>query len=86
MSGYGLLQMSQSLKQQGMAGLGDSAKLEQQRNMLNEQMKEQKKTTEKTSMASGAATGAMMGFMMGAGPVGAVVGGAVGLLGGWALS
>ncbi len=77
MSGYGLLQMGQNLKQDGMTGLREAAVAERQRNTVNDELKRQKRQGE----ISGVASGAMMGMMVG-GPYGA----AIGALAGWALS
>ncbi|HMU65578.1 MAG TPA: hypothetical protein PKE57_00455 [Cellvibrionaceae bacterium] len=85
MSGYGLMQMSSSVKNSALGGLRDAAMLEERRNQANQALKEQKSQTEKMSMGTGAATGAMYGAMAG-GPVGALIGGGIGLLGGYLLS
>lgn len=77
MSGYGLLQMGQNLKQDGMTGLREASGMERQRNATNDAMKAQKRQGEMTSVATGAAMGFMIGGPMGAG---------IGALAGWALS
>lgn len=77
MSGYGLMQMSNSIKSNAMGGLRDAASLEENRNNVNSQLKQAKRSSEMTS----AATGAAIGFMDG-GPIGA----GIGLLGGYLLS
>lgn len=85
MSGYGLMQMSSSVKNSALSGLKDAAALEEQRNQTNDALKAQKRATETQSAASGAASGAMIGMMAG-GPPGAIAGAAIGLLGGYLLS
>lgn len=73
--GYSLLDAATATRQQAMAGMETSSKLEQQREAENKQLKAAKK--QQTMSAVG--TGAGIGFMVG-GPVGAGVGAGVGLI------
>jgi hypothetical protein len=73
--GYSLLDAATATRQQAMAGMETSSKLEQQREAENKQLKAAKK--QQTMSAVG--TGAGIGFMVG-GPVGAGVGAGVGLV------
>lgn len=73
--GYSLLDAATATRQQAMAGMETSSKLEQQREAENKQLKAAKK--QQTMGAVG--TGAGIGFMVG-GPVGAGVGAGVGLV------
>ena len=73
--GYSLLDAATATRQQAMAGMETSSKLEQQREAENKQLKAAKK--QQTMSAVGA--GAGIGFMVG-GPVGAGVGAGVGLI------
>ena len=73
--GYSLLDAATATRQQAMAGMETSSKLEQQREAENKQLKAAKK--QQTMSAVG--TGAGIGFMVG-GPVGAGVGAGVGYI------
>ncbi len=73
--GYSLLDAATATRQQAMAGMETSSKLEQQREAENKQLKAAKQ--QQTMGAVG--TGAGIGFVVG-GPVGAGVGAGVGLI------
>lgn len=73
--GYSLLDAATATRQQAMAGMETSSKLEQQREAENKQLKAAKQ--QQTMGAVG--TGASVGFMVG-GPVGAGVGAGVGYI------
>lgn len=96
---YGLIQDGRVIKNEGMSGLSDYAKSQEQREQTNKGLKTAKKAQETTAMISGATSGAMLGSSMAAGgaaegatagsaagPWGAVIGAGIGLLAGWALS
>lgn len=73
--GYSLLDAATATRQQAMAGMETSSKLEQQREAENKQLKAAKQ--QQTMSAAG--TGAGIGFMVG-GPVGAGVGAGIGYI------
>lgn len=77
----GLLGLGQAYKQQNRELWSNLADREERRNRVNDEIKQQKQA----STLSLAGTGAMMGGQIG-GPWGAVIGGAVGLLGGLATN
>lgn len=73
--GYGLIDIAGQTRNQAMGGLREAARLEEQRESMNKELKAQNK---KATM-SNVGVGASMGFMAG-GPVGAAIGGGVGFL------
>lgn len=73
--GYSLLDAATATRQQAMAGMETSSKLEQQREAENKQLKAAKK--QQTMSAVG--TGAGIGFMVGGMP-GAAIGAGAGLI------
>lgn len=73
--GYSLLDAATSTRQQAMAGMETSSKLEQQREAENKQLKAAKQ--QQTMSAVG--TGAGIGMMVGGAP-GAAIGAGVGLI------
>jgi len=76
--GYGLLQAGMENRDQAMNAMSQVAQMDKQRTATNDAMKQQKKA----SAVSSAASGAAMGFMMSGGnPIGALIGGGIGLLG-----
>ena len=80
--GYSLLDAATSTRQQAMAGMETSSKLEQQREAENKQLKAAKKQMTMQNVGTGAAVGAMAGAKMGAGagPWGAAIGAGIGLV------
>lgn len=82
---YGLVQSGHKFKDEAMQGLSDVARLEENRDRTNENLKQEKKNTETNAVMSGATTGAMMGSQIMPG-WGTVIGGVVGAVGGWVLS
>lgn len=82
---YGLLQDGNRLKAEAMAGLRDAEEKKERREMQNENLKDAKRQGEVQSTASMAVTGAVMGNNIVPG-WGAVVGGVIGGLAGWASS
>ena len=73
--GYSLLDAATATRQQAMAGMETSSKLEQQREAENKQLKAAKQQQTMSAVGTGAGTGFMVG-----GPVGAGVGAGVGLI------
>ncbi|MBO1109580.1 bacteriocin [Plesiomonas shigelloides] len=73
--GYGLIDIGAQTRNQAMGGLREAARLEQQRENMNKELKAQKKQ----ATMSGIGTGAGMGFLAG-GPIGALIGGGLGFL------
>ena len=80
--GYGILDIGGQTRKQAMAGMDDAAKLENQREAENKQLKAAQKQQTMTNVGTGAAVGAMAGAEMGAGagPWGAAIGAGVGLI------
>ena len=85
---YSLLDIGRNVKAEGMGGLRDAARMAEQREATNKQLREAKKATEMQAMGTGAMGGAMMGAQMGApgGPWGVAIGAGIGLLSGWLMS
>lgn len=81
---YGLLDIANETRRQGLQGLEEADKREQQRVIANKQMEAQQKAQKTTNMATGAASGALIGAQYGAaaGPWGAVIGAGIGLIAG----
>lgn len=73
--GYGLLDLANQTRQQGMNGLRDSANREQEVEMANQNLKSARKQQTMSSIGTGAAIGAMAG-----GPIGGAIGAGVGFL------
>lgn len=86
--GAGLIDIAAQTRQQAMQGLGDAAKLEQNRQMQSDVLKSQQKAAQMGTIGSlagaGAATGAAMGATAGSvgGPAGAAIGAGIGALAG----
>lgn len=80
--GYSLLDAATSTRQQAMAGMETSSKLEQQREAENKQLKAAKKQMTMQNVGTGAAVGMMTGAEAGSvgGPLGAAIGAGVGLI------
>ena len=80
--GYSLLDAATSTRQQAMAGMETSSKLEQQREAENKQLKAAKKQMTMKNVGTGAAVGMMAGAQAGSvgGPWGAAIGAGVGLV------
>lgn len=74
--GYSLLDAATATRQQAMAGMETSSKLEQQREAENKQLKAAKQQQTMTNVGTGAAVGALAG----GGPLGAAIGAGVGLI------
>ncbi len=79
--GAGLIDIAAQTRQQGMQGLSDVAKLEQNRQVQSDQNKSQLKQAQKATVGSMAGTGAAIGtaFMPG---IGTAVGAGIGALAG----
>lgn len=80
--GYGLLDIGNQTRQQAMNGLKEAARLEDNRELANRDLK----ARQKQATMSNVGTGAGLGFMIGAGtaaggPIGAVIGAGLGFLG-----
>ena len=73
--GYSLLDAATSTRQQAMAGMETSSKLEQQREAENKQLKAAKKQQTMGAVGTGAGIGMMAG-----GPLGAAIGAGVGYI------
>lgn len=73
--GYSLLDAATATRQQAMAGMETSSKLEQQREAENKQLKAAKKQQTMGAVGTGASVGMMAG-----GPWGAAIGAGVGLI------
>lgn len=80
--GYSLLDAATATRQQAMAGMETSSKLEQQREAENKQLKAAKDQQTMTNVGTGAAVGALAGAQAGSvgGPLGAAIGAGVGLI------
>lgn len=80
--GYSLLDAATATRQQAMAGMETSSKLEQQREAENKQLKAAKKQQTMGAVGTGAAVGMMAGAQAGSvgGPWGAAIGAGVGLI------
>lgn len=77
---YGLLGLKNQMQGEAVQGLQDLDKQQQQNKMFEEQADQQQKAQRKQSQVGMAAAGAMYGSSFG--PVGTVIGGAVGLIAG----
>ncbi|EJE8613157.1 bacteriocin, partial [Salmonella enterica] len=66
--GYGLLDAANQTRQQALQSLGEADQLNEQREMMNKQMKEQASMQKKQNIGSGLGTGAALGFAVG-GPI-----------------
>ncbi len=73
--GYGLIDIGAQTRNQAMSGLREAARLEQQRENMNKELKAQQKQATMSSVGAGAG----MGFLAG-GPIGALIGGGLGFL------
>ena len=73
--GYSLLDAATATRQQAMAGMETSSKLEQQREAENKQLKAAKKQQTMGAVGTGASVGMMVG-----GPWGAAIGAGVGYI------
>lgn len=73
--GYGLIDIAGQTRNQAMGGLREAARLEEQRESMNKELKAQNKQATMSSVGAGAG----MGFMVG-GPIGAAVGGGISFL------
>lgn len=73
--GYSLLDAATATRQQAMAGMETSSKLEQQREAENKQLKAAKQQQTMGAVGTGAAVGGSVG-----GPWGAAIGAGVGLI------
>ena len=73
--GYSLLDAATATRQQAMAGMETSSKLEQQREAENKQLKAAKQQQTMSAVGTGAAVGMMAG-----GAPGAAIGAGVGLI------
>ena len=80
--GYSLLDAATATRQQAMAGMETSSKLEQQREAENKQLKAAKQQQTMSNIGTGAAVGMMAGAQAGSvgGPWGAAIGAGVGLI------
>lgn len=78
---YGLLDIANETRRQGLQGLEEADKREQQRVIANKQMEEQRKAQKTTNMATGAASGALIGSQIYPG-IGTVIGAGIGLIAG----
>lgn len=80
--GYSLLDATTATRQQAMAGMETSSKLEQQREAENKQLKAAKQQQTMGAVGTGAAVGMMAGAKAGSvgGPWGAAIGAGVGLI------
>lgn len=75
----GLIELANVDKKSAMQQFGSLARLEQQRNLTNDNIQQQKKQDKKSAIGSAIGLG-VAGFQMG-GPVGGAIGLGVGLLG-----
>ncbi|EOV0291179.1 bacteriocin [Salmonella enterica] len=81
--GYGLLDVANQTRQQALQGLGEADRLNEQREMMNNQMKEQARMQKKQNIGTSAAMGASLGMAAGASSaaMGATFGAAAGPIG-----
>jgi uncharacterized membrane protein len=78
--GAGLIDIAAQTRQQAMQGLGDAAKLEQERQMQSDALKSQQKSANMTTIGSLAGAGAAIGSVVPG--VGTAVGAGIGALAG----